>query len=92
MKIYSMTINDRKTVFFTSRKKCVNFIRETLGHEPVAACVLAKDGWNLRWLYNEELEKVNNGKWNVDLITFYGKETQIGYYAEKFHIKEIEVK
>lgn len=91
MKIYSVKINDRKTVLFTSRKKCLTFIKTSIGHDPIAAVVPSKNIFDPHWVYGEELEAANKGKWKTKEITFFGKEGSIGYYSNKYFVSELEV-
>jgi len=89
MKIYAMTIG-KKTLFFTNRKKCIAFMNEKIGHEPVAACIPAMTiGEEPQWLYGAEIKAAMNGKIRMKKITFFGM-TANGYCFNEYTLHEIE--
>jgi hypothetical protein len=95
MKIYAVSydykfINDRKKVkYFTSRKKCLTFIKQDIGHDPIIADI--SKGEELHWLRGEKLTAALKGKWEGKTITFCGHMGSPGYYSQLYTIDEIEV-
>lgn len=87
MKVYQMMIdnNAKNALYFTSRQKCMSFIKTDMGHNPIRANTL--DG---KWLNDEEFASAVEGKWKAKSITFFGRSGG-GYYFDSYAINEIEV-
>lgn len=93
MNIYSVTKMKTypETKYFTSKRKCMNYLEKAMGHAPAAADVRTDKITERRCLYGEELQNALKGNWEFSEICFYERTASRGLYLNPYEIIELVI-